>query len=252
MQYLTKDFGQSEYAYIVPLSDLHIGEEGFDEARFIEFRDWIRDTPNTYAILVGDILNCATKTSKSDIYGEKLNPSEAKRKAISILSPIKEKILASVSGNHEFRVYRESGNDIAEDLAVMLGVPYAREGVLINMKFRPYDTKGAVNYTLYATHGHGGGGTKGSKTNVLNRMASIIEADIYICGHIHFMTTFSDYRFMPDIQRGRINRVKHTYVSSAGFLKWGGYAEQMMLPPGKLGAPRIRLSGIKKDFHVSI
>lgn len=252
MKYIVKDLGDIDYAYIIPLSDLHIGDPGFDEKKFLDFRDWIAKEPNTNVVLVGDILNCATKNSKSDIYGEKMNPSEAKRYAKQILEPIKHKIVGSVWGNHCRRVYRESGNDIAEDLAEMLGVEYCREGMLINFTFSPYETKGKTNYTLYATHGNGGGRTTGSKSNVLKRMSDVVEADIYVCGHIHFMTTFADYRYIPDLRHKRIEKVKRTYVSSASFLRWGGYAEDMMLPPAKLGAPRIRLNGRRKDVHVSI
>jgi hypothetical protein len=41
-------------------------------------------------------------------------------------------------------------------------------------------------------------------------------------------------------------------IDSGSFLNWdGSYAEQMGLPPGHTGCPRIRLDGLRHDVHVS-
>jgi predicted phosphodiesterase len=255
MKFITKDFGNLEYAYILPLGDMHIGDPAFDEKKFVALCNWILEEPNAYVVLVGDILNCATKNSKSDIYGEEMNPQQAKKKAVELLLPIKDRILCMVAGNHEFRIYRESGTDIAEDVADRLGIPYHIDGILLNMKFDPYPElrTGKKNYTAYITHGMGGGGTKGAKVNAVSKLANIVLADLYLIGHIHFMTSFKDSFFIPDTRNGKIDKVTRTFVSAGSFLSWGGYAERMSLPPAKLGTPRIRLAGSgKKDCHVSI
>jgi predicted phosphodiesterase len=252
MKYITISPSTTDCRYLLPLSDLHIGDPHFNESKFLQLRDWIAGQDKTDVILVGDILNCATKASKSDIYGERLNPQEAKRKAVEILEPIRHKIKGMVWGNHERRVYRESGIDVCEDVADRLGVEYAREGIVLVHKFKPYETKGNICYVTYATHGFGGGRTKGSKTNVVDKLSSIVQADIYICGHTHFATAFKDSFFIPDLRANRIQRVTRTYVSAGSFLDYGGYSEDMGLPPAKLGTPRIRLDGRKKNCHVSI
>lgn len=247
-----------EYAYILPLGDMHIGDPAFSHRKFGELRDWILQEPNTFVILTGDIMNCATRGSVSDIYAEKMNPTEARNFAFELLEPLAKagKILAMVGGNHEFRIYKESGFDIGESLADKLQIPYSQSGLLLNMKFDPYPEHrcGKISYTCYVTHGFGGGATKGGKINVVNKLASIVLADIYICGHIHFMSTFKDSYFVPDPRSGKVNKMTRTYVSAGSFLDWGGYSERMGLAPAKLGTPRIRLGADRKakNVHVSI
>jgi len=246
--------GNKEFSYLLPIADLHIGDPFFHEKKFTKLVDWIKDTPNAYVVLVGDILNCATKNSKSDIYGEKMNPGDAKKYAVKMLDPIKDKILGSVWGNHERRVYRESGIDIAEELADKLGVPYGREGMLYNIKFDPYPElrRGKVNYTVYTNHGTGGGKTKGSKVNVTTGLSNIVLCDLYISAHTHLANVNKDRYFVPDTRNGKIDSMTMTYASAGGFLDYGGYAEDGGFPPAKLGTCRCRLNGTRKDLHVSI
>ena len=82
MRYLVKDLGPLEYAYIIPIGDIHIGDPNFNERKFLDFRDWILQTPNTFVLLPGDVLNCATKNSKSDFYKELMPVQQAKKYAI--------------------------------------------------------------------------------------------------------------------------------------------------------------------------
>lgn len=254
MRYVVKDLGALEHAYILPLGDIHIGAPEYNEKKFLKFRDWVAQTPNTFVVLPGDILNCATKTSKSDTYSETMPVQEAKKYAVKVLEPIKGKILGIVRGNHEARVWRESGDDPAEDIAMALGVDYNPHGLYLNLKVGQYHKTrdSRINYLFYMTHGHGGGSTKGAKTNVLAKTSNIVDADCYVVGHIHFMNTFKDKYLRPDVKHSRMEFVTRTYVSAGSFLDWGGYSEDMMLPPSKLGAPRIRLDGGRKDLHVSI
>lgn len=252
LKWIEVDLGDIDYAYIIPISDLHIGDKYFDEKKFLKIRDFIANETNTYVILCGDILNCATKNSVSDIYSEIKNPQEAKKYAYELLQPISNKIIGLTSGNHEYRIWKESGNDIAEDLAVLLGCEYGREGLLLCVRLGRNKLKNKLAYTLYATHGYGGGRTVGAKANALKRVSEIVFADIYIIGHIHHMQSFADYYYIPDVIHKKIERRKRLYVSSSSFLEWGGYAEQGLFPPSKTGCPRIRLAGDRKDFHVSI
>lgn len=259
MRYITKDMGNIDYAYLIPISDLHIGDPHFHHRKFMDLRDWIWQQPNTFVVLVGDIMNCATKRSKSDIYGESMNPTEAKNYAAEMLEPIKDKILGAVWGNHERRIYNESGFDVMEGLADKLHIDYAREGLLLDLKFSPYGEgetrkRGRLNYTCYVTHGNGGGATPGGKINALHKLRKIVLADVYICGHVHGMGSYKDSYFVPNTRAGKIEQITQTYALSSAFLQWGGYSEDMILTPSKLGTSRIRLDGRtrKKDVHVSI
>lgn len=236
---------------------IHIGAPEHNSKKFMDFRDWILTTPNAFTMLNGDILNCATKNSKSDSYSELMPLKDAKKHAIKCLEPLAEagKILGMTRGNHEDRIWREVGDDPLEDMAEQMKIPYHPEGLFLNVKLGEYKAgaaKGRISYSFYMTHGCGGGRTKGSKVNVAARPSEIVLADIYITAHTHFATTFKDKFFLPDVRHNSMLAMTRTYVSAGSFLDWGGYSERGILPPAKLGAPRIRLDGRKKDCHVSI
>lgn len=254
MQYIVKDLGPINFAHIIAMSDLHIGSPYFSEKIFLDFRDWILKSENTYIVMPGDILNCATKYTKADIYSEIMTVQQAKKYAIQVLEPIMDRILGITRGNHELNIWKETGNDPLDDLATILKVPYHPDGLLLNIKLGQYHkTKDSrINYTLYMTHGYGGGRTKGSKVNVMDKSNQLVEADIYVVGHIHFLAGYKDRFNKPDIRHNRVDKFPRAYVSSGSFLDWGGYSEFMMLPPGDLGAPLIRLDGTQKRVNIII
>lgn len=95
------------------LSDTHIGDVHANINDLKKIINFIKDTPECYCILLGDILNTALKNSKSDIYSETLSVAESQKLALELLLPIKDKIIAMTPGNHENRVWREVGVDLS-------------------------------------------------------------------------------------------------------------------------------------------
>ena len=57
----------------------------------------VSERDNVFVILNGDLMNNATKTSISDSYSETHSPMEQVKLAVSLLKPIKDKILSIVS-----------------------------------------------------------------------------------------------------------------------------------------------------------
>lgn len=235
---------------------MHIGDPAFDADKFFRYREWVQKTPNAYVILNGDILNTAIKSSVSDIYGETMNPKESLNTAVKIFDPIKDRILCIVGGNHERRIYKDVGFDISEVLAEKLGAYYAGDECYLKIKLgKATGKKGnglPIIYSCYITHGWGSGRTPGSKVNNLAKLADIVLADVYIASHTHFMTSHQDIYLVPDKSHNKLIEMKRTFVSSGAFLKRAGYAVTKGYPHSKLGSPRVRLAGEKKDVHVSI
>lgn len=50
-------------------------------------------------------------------------------------------------------------------------------------------------YTVYVTHGSGGGRKEGGKVNRLADLASIVDADIFIHAHLHLPLVFKESFF---------------------------------------------------------
>lgn len=103
-------------------ADLHIGDAHCDMRLIRDRLRSVQDDQDAYVILNGDILNNATKTSVSDCYSEVLTPMEQIQQAVELLEPVKDKILAITTGNHERRTYNKEGIDLMEVFARQMGL----------------------------------------------------------------------------------------------------------------------------------
>ena len=97
---------------IIPISDVHIGDKTTNLKAFKEVIERIKNEPNTYTILNGDLCNIALKNSKSDVYSDELTPMEQVLQIINFLEPIKDKILVMSNGNHEDRITKDTSIDV--------------------------------------------------------------------------------------------------------------------------------------------
>lgn len=77
-----------------PMSDLHIGDGLCDYKSIQERIEHIKNTPNAYCILNGDLMDTAIASSVGDTYGAGLQPMEQMKHCVAIFEPIKDKILA--------------------------------------------------------------------------------------------------------------------------------------------------------------
>jgi len=174
---------------IYTLSDMHIGDANADLPTLRMIIDFIKNTPECYCILLGDILNTALKMSKSDIYSEALSLSEAQKLALELLLPIKDKILAMTPGNHENRVWKEVGVDLSLWLAEKLGIQdrYRNNGIALTIQFGKDVNGNPFRLNIFGQHGAYGGGRKlGAAMNALEDLDGIVgNADIYIRAHTH-------------------------------------------------------------------
>ena len=62
---------------IIPLADVHLGSAECMEQEFIKFIDTVKETPNTYLAVLGDLLDNGIKSSVSNTYKQVMSPSQA-------------------------------------------------------------------------------------------------------------------------------------------------------------------------------
>lgn len=219
---------------IYVLSDLHIGDSNCNLKQLEKVVKAIKETPYMYVILLGDILNTALKNSKSDIYSEAMNLSESQQYAVNLLSPIKDRILAMTPGNHENRVWRETGLDLSLWLAEKLECEdkYRTGGIALTVDFgrnqhgKPYRLK------IFGQHGSRGGRKLGAPLNALEDMDGIVSnADIYIMGHTHQKVKGGKAGFYFN-ERGNLEKQYKCYFNAPAFLKYGGYGYEKGYKPG--------------------
>ena len=245
-------------------ADEHIGDEHCDIKRLNERIEYVKNTPNAYCILNGDILDNATKTSIGDTYTQEFNPMEQLAKAYELFSPIKDKILCITHGNHENRTYKKEGINLSYLIATQLGLSdkYTPTSAVLFVRFGKLsrgskETNGSGNvrkvcYTFYVLHGSGGGRKEGAKAIRLADMASIIDVDIYIHSHTHLGMIMKQGFHRIDLRNNAVSLVDKLFVNTASNLNYGGYGEAGEFKPSSKDTPVIYLNGTRKDFQAKL
>jgi predicted phosphodiesterase len=250
---LPKEFDK---IHIMPINDLHVGERSCDKEKFRELVRYITKTPNVYTVLVGDLINNAIISSVSNSYEEEMTPSEAKKWLREELRPIKNKILAVVSGNHEYRSAKATDTHLIEDICDYLDITtlYRPNEAFVKIVFGQTDYNGMSQvYGIYLTHGAGGGKKPGSAVNRIEELSMSVSADVYICGHFHRKIGMKHEFRHVDLTHERITERERLFVIASHWASsFGGYASQKMLQPQAKGSSQITLYAGKKHFEVLI
>lgn len=245
---------------LVPIADVHLGDSTADIQLFKDTVEYIRSTPNCYTILNGDIINNATKTSPSDVYGAVMSPMEQLELAVSILEPIKDKILCIQDGNHERRTMRTDGMDVSRLIAMQLGLSdrYSSGMTLLFIRFPSTYRNGKTKrrlpsvYRILCTHGAGGGRTAGAKVNRMTQLTSIVDADIYLYSHTHMPAVIRQGFLRADARAGTVKNVDKLFINTGAYLGFGGYGEQFEFVPPSTRHPHIYLDSTKADARVAL
>lgn len=237
----------AEEHYVYPLGDLHIGSEAFADDRWQEWIGYLNERKVASLLGTGDFLNSALKTSVSETYDEIMNVGTAKRKFRDDLTKLaaQDRIDLLMPGNHEARIYRAVGDCPIQDVADYHKTNYARDACVIIYNI------GNQRYEFYVRHGTGGGQV-GARANRLAKQAQTVIADVYVSGHTHSQLVFPQEVFWVNPDTNRVERRRQYFVSSGSFLQYESYASVQSFTPTKIGAPRIRLDGTRKDIHVSV
>lgn len=245
-------------------ADEHIGDEHSDIKRLQERIEYVKNNPNAYCILNGDIIDNATKTSVGDTYSQELSPMEQLKLATEMFEPIKHKCLCITHGNHENRTYRQEGINISYLIAKQLGLEdrYTPTSAVLFLRFGEMsrgckESNGSgktrkICYTIYVLHGSGGGRKEGAKAVRLADMASIIDTDIYIHSHTHLGMIMREAFHRIDPRNNAVAIVDKLFVNTAANLRYGGYGEAGEFKPSSMETPVIYLNGVKKESKAKL
>ena len=65
---------------IIPVFDVHLGAAEHMEQEFQQFLKMVKETPNVYLVLGGDLINNNIRSAVGDIWKETRSPSTQKKK----------------------------------------------------------------------------------------------------------------------------------------------------------------------------
>ena len=214
---------------LADFSDVHIGDPNCDLEKFIRCLKKLKQLNNCYIIFNGDILNFATRNSKSNPLEDIANTAEQPKIMIKIGSDpeILDMIVAYISGNHE-------GGDRTQDnlqnpshlITTALGIYEltADHMCLLQFKITPPASLGLkepVTLKCFSRHGDGRGSSPLDIT--LSGTRVYANADIILTGHYH---TNQAGEMAMEYFNSKIKRTwwKKVYIkSSNSFINYANY-----------------------------
>jgi UDP-2,3-diacylglucosamine pyrophosphatase LpxH len=247
---LSREFDSIE---LLPLADLHVGDSKMKLNYFKEFIEYVQAQPNRYVLCGGDLMNNAIKSSVSNVYNESMPPSQQKKWLKTELKPIADRILVFVEGNHEARTSKDTDMRPTEDLAEYFnkGNAYVEDEAILKITFgsRHKGSNKRQCYSVYITHGSGGGKRPGSALNNMEMLALGTEADIYIMGHVHKKIAYKNGYRKLNLYRNKVTETERLFVYTSHWSEFGGYAAKKLFTPSALGTVPIILYAHKKKME---
>lgn len=248
---------------IIPIADVHLGAAEHMEKEWCAFLEMVQKTPNVYITLGGDLLNNATKNSLSNVYDEVIRPSTAKRMMADMLAPIKDRIICSVTGNHERRSSRDVDQDPMYDIMCKLDLEHLwRENIaFVKIQLGRQENESGTrtggyqrpSYNLVVTHGSGGGIYTGTAVLRGERFGYVIDnLDLLVLAHTHKPFTTQPGKIVIDPRNNKVTVKPFKVITATSWLEYGGYAMQKMLLPSTHCLHTIQLSSTHKELVVTM
>lgn len=247
--------------YMHALGDTHLGSLACDESILKGHLLDIQKEKNSSIILMGDLLDLVSEDDKRwspETIARKYNIedlgnwSDLLIDAVSgLLFPVKNKILFSLSGNHETGYEKKHHIQVSRKICKNLQTSYGGYDCLFTLKFT--DGFKSKNYTARAVHGSGGASTSAGRTNRLLHYMRRTLCNLVMVGHMH--GNESTERVLFKQQGSKKKKVKQygtvtgcyldTYISGVTT-----YGEKAGYKPGEMGHPRIKIIPSTGDTRI--
>lgn len=248
MQAITAELGKKfKTVELFYVADWHIGSACFNEKAAKELISHVAAEDNRFVCLGGDMMDNATVGSVSDGFKATMTPEDQLEWLVEMLTPIKDRILAVVEGNHEKRTAKTTSINLMKQFCNTMGIAdkYAGDAFLLFLKFgygRISPNSGRLApylYVIYGKHGSGGGGTVGGKLNKVGKMAETVDCDVYLHAHTHMPGAFKTDFIRVDRPNSTFIQKTQLFVNTASLLDFGGYGERLGFKPSCKDVPKI-------------
>jgi hypothetical protein len=239
---------KQEQIEIIPIGDIHYGSPNCNVKLLKGILDYIKETPSCYIIGMGDYIDSILpKDKRFDPTNEFKVIDEYVEDMKALFSPVKDRFLCLLTGNHEYHLHTDGFGDVSLRLSKELGVAYGGFSCFLRLETKQKPVKRIVGYLH---HGWFSGRQRGSKINNLENMMRDYDADFYLAGHSHDL--FATRR----VRIGFEGAKKIVFANTGSFLEtatWNtcGYGERAGYPPQKLGVVKIKWYPDKNDLHIT-
>jgi len=271
------------------LTDLHYGAAACDEHAIDDQIAKIANDPNARWIGGGDYIDCIARKGDKRYREATLapwlwgydDPIGAQRDyTVGKLSPIMDKCLGLVCGNHEYAALKYGDRDVYWEIVTWLAQRAKRDpldlalgvqGFVVMRYRRNYNDRdsggtqygGTTTITAYCHHGYGGGRLPGGDALSLSRALGDYEAELILMGHRHKQQVVPKEIVKPS-SHGGTAKVSTRYGVFCGhylnsYIRPSGkgspvdtYPEEKGLPPAPTGTPTITIKPSDKAIDVTL
>lgn len=249
----------SDSLTIIPVSDIHWGDESCSESHLRNTFEEIKGTPHCWWVGVGDYTDFCRATARRYLRSytadaTSLKPIErivrdAQRELYQrYFKAVQSRCLGLVQGNHTWEY--EDGTTTDQQLCGMMDAPYLADFCLMRINIKLASGHPLKTFLLTAHHGDWGGNysTPGGDLNSIVAKGRLWDADISLFAHSH-QRNDNIITPMSGTRRGefRVIEVPHLVVRTGGYLRAymesnerGRYTEKKQLPATQLGHVTIR------------
>lgn len=220
-------YESSEDVHLYIVADAHCGAHGFQRVAFERYIKGIARDDKAAVVVLGDMIDNATQGSKGCSFSQRIMPQKQIETAISMLTPIRDKIIFFCIGNHEERTFRQTGSDPGYTMCMGLGCLDKYNYVHGFITVRAC----GKTYKIYATHNIGR-----SECKLKTMARSHPDCELVLGGHIH------QEKVVPVAQQLHSGKIRTTYaVTSNSWLKDESYAISGAYEPVGMNPPKILL-----------
>lgn len=247
--------------YFYPLGDFHLGVVHCAEEELKQKVYEIKHNSRALWLGMGDYADCITPSDFKRWDGrilagwmkgkeDNIGPTQV-RKVNEILSPIWNKCLGLIEGNHDENIRKYNHYNFMDELLILANkkyeVPYAGVQCLVRLNFKRDNSNDVHDYIIHARHGEGSARTSGARALAVLRMSeTTVNAIITLMGHLHGQES-------PDIPQrlilrsGKIKSFDAIATMTGAWIKayMQGvppcYLERWGSKPSVIGCPRIVL-----------
>ena len=219
------------------MSDTHVEHPNTNLKLLKSHIDLIKNSECSW-IHLGDWVDAiAADDRRSSVEDDRDPVMEAYFKCENMFTPIKDKCIATLRGNHGSKWSKREG-DMIRIMAKRWGVNYLGYCGFVTVKLKN------KSYKIWLHHGAGGGRKRGAKTIRLNDWGNFVDADIFLQGHTHTYVSFVDEIVTPTRKKLRWFGNTPGYISS--YTGHDDYVEELALQPQPAGCIRLTLDkGVK-------
>jgi predicted phosphodiesterase len=153
MEIISHNLPETHQIYL--LGDTHEGSKLQDSEGFQQTLEEIRKKKNAFFVHLGDLAEAImiddSRYDKETIANGKDVPLLQYRDVRNKLRPVKDRLLAVLMGNHDWKHIRKVGNLVRDYVCADLGVPYGTYTCKLVIR----DAKAKLMYKIFLTHGFG-------------------------------------------------------------------------------------------------